>query len=56
MKYTLSWKTKNRKRNPLDPPLRAPFQENFVVQDMENQAEDEIFPLDTEPPVTFLTK
>ena len=48
--------SQNRKTNPLDPPLRAPFQENFVVQDMENQAEDEIFPLDTEPPVTFLTK
>ena len=48
--------SQNRKRNPLDPPLRASFQENFVVRDMENQTEDEIFPLDTEPPVTFLTK
>ena len=36
--------------------LEPRLKENFVVQYMENQAEDEIFPLDTEPPVTFLTK
>ena len=33
----------NKERNPPEPPVRPPFQENFVDQDGENQAEDEIY-------------
>ena len=48
--------SQNRKRNPPYPPVRPPFQDNFMDQDGDNQTEDEICQLDTELPATFLTK
>ena len=48
--------SQNWKRNPPYPPVRPPFQDNFMDQDGENQNEDEICQLDTEPLATFLTK
>ena len=47
---------KRDQRNPPDPPVRPPFQENYVEQDGENQVEDEIHQLDTKSPSTVLTK
>ena len=48
--------SQNRKWNPPDPPIGPQFHESFMDQDGENQIEDEIHQLDTEPLATFLTK
>ena len=43
-------------RNPPNPPIRPPFQENYVEHVGEDQVEDEIHQLDIESLPTFLTK